>query len=338
MSTAIAALPPELRAHDPPEARGVRRDQVRLMVVDRAAERIIHTRFDRIGDFIGRGDLLVVNASRTLPAALPVGRRHGSIVQLRICVRHPGRWDVLAVQPDPPHENVALVDGEPLWLDGEPLGVVRARRDDLPFLWTVDVPDDRLDRVVAHGEPIRYSYVPAPVPLDRYQTVYAGPPGSAESPSAGRPFSWELLLALHAQGVERAEIVLHTGLSSFQDDAYDAEHHLYEKRFWVPECTAAAVRDARRVVAVGTTVVRALETAWRDGAVRAMDGWTDRRVSADALPRAVDALLTGMHEPQASHFELLEAFVRRPLLELAYAQAIERRYLWHEFGDATLVL
>ena len=334
----MAALPPELRAHEPPEARGIRRDQVRLLVIDRSAERIIHTRFDRIGEFIGRGDVLVMNASRTLPAALPVARLDGSIVQLRICVRHQARWDMLAVQPDPPHQNVGLACGEPLWLAGEPLGVVRGRRDDLPFLWIVDVPDDRLDRIVANGEPVRYSYVPAPVPLDRYQTVYAGPPGSAESPSAGRPFSWELLLALRAEGVARAEIVLHTGLSSFQDDAYDAEHHLYEEWFSVPECTAVAVRDARRVIAVGTTVVRALESAWRDGAVRATQGWTDRRVSADATPRAVDALLTGMHERQASHFELLEALVPRPLLERAYVQAVERRYLWHEFGDATLIL
>ncbi len=331
-------LPPELRARQPPEQRGVRRDHVRLMVINRAGGSIGHTRFDRIGDFLEVGDLLVLNSSRTLPAALPARRQDGSPIQLRPSVRRGPQWDALAVQPIPPHANVPLAAGERLAVAGTQ-ATVEGRRPDIPLLWRIRLDEDGLDRLLAAGEPIRYSYVPGPIPLEYYQTVYATHPGSAEAPSAGLAFSWELLLRLQARGVGIADIVLHTGLSSFQDDAFDAEHHMYEEWFEVSTQAAAAVARAQRVIAVGTTGVRALETAAdRHGHVRALRGWTDLKVSPARRPRVVDALLTGFHEPQASHFELLEAFVDRDLLRRAYAEAIDRRYLWHEFGDMTLIV
>jgi S-adenosylmethionine:tRNA ribosyltransferase-isomerase len=181
--------------------------------------------------------------------------------------------------------------------------------------------------------------VPQPVGLEHYQAVYASHPGSAESPSAGRPFTWELLNTLRRAGVGRAEIVLHTGLSSYQDDDFDAEHHLFEEWFWVGREAAASVARASRVIAVGTTVVRALESA-SDGAghVLPSSGWTTLAVSPARPPKVVDGLLTGLHEPQASHFDLLRAFVPEPLLRLAYDEAVRAGYLWHEFGDAMLVM
>jgi len=331
-------LPAELRASQPPELRGVRRDQVRLMVVNRARGSITHTRFDRIGDFLEAGDLLVVNSSRTLPAAIPARRQDGSPVQLRPSVRRGRQWDALAVQSTPPHANVALAAGERLAVAGTQ-ATVEGRRADIPLLWRIRLDEDGLDRFLSAGEPIRYSYVPGPIPLEYYQTVYATHPGSAEAPSAGLAFSWGLLLRLMAGGIGIADIVLHTGLSSFQDDAFDAEHHMYEEWFEVSTQAAAAVARARRVIAVGTTVVRALETAAdRHGRVRAVRGWTDLRISPARRPRLVDALITGLHEPQASHFELLLAFVDRHLLGRAYGEAIDRRYLWHEFGDTMLIV
>jgi len=189
------------------------------------------------------------------------------------------------------------------------------------------------------GDPIRYSYVPDPVPLAHYETVYANEPGSAETPSAGRSFSWELLFELRRHGVQLADIVLHTGLSSLQDDAVDAEHPLFEEWFGVTANAAEAVNRAPRVIAVGTTVVRALETAaGRDGQVSAMEGWTRLRLEAGSPLRVVDGLLTGFHEPQATHFDLLRAFLHEPLLERAYREAMTARYLWHEFGDLCLIL
>jgi S-adenosylmethionine:tRNA ribosyltransferase-isomerase len=335
----LPALPPGLRASLPAERRGLRRDRVRLLVVDRQAGAVRHARFDRLVELLGPGDLLVVNTSRVVPAAVRARRPTGEAVQLRPCVRRPGGWDALAVEAAPPFANVPLAPGETLRVGPAELRVL-GRRPDIPLLWRLRLPAlDDLDLLHRHGEPIRYSYVPEALPLDAYQTVYAGRPGSAEAPSAGRPFSWELLDRLRGSGVGLAELVLHTGLSSFQDDGFDAEHHLFEEWFEVGPEAAAAVNRARRVVAVGTTVVRALESAaGPDGRVGPVRGWTRLAIGPWRRPRAVHALLTGLHEPQASHFDLLRAFVPEPLLRRAYVEAIERGYLWHEFGDSALIL
>ncbi|HEV3234314.1 MAG TPA: S-adenosylmethionine:tRNA ribosyltransferase-isomerase [Candidatus Dormibacteraeota bacterium] len=334
----LTAVPPELRASVPPEMRGIRRDHVRLMVLDRADRSFTHTRFDHIGDFLHPGDLLVVNTSRTLPAAVPARRVDGSIVQLRPCVRRQGSWDVLAVEPEPPFGNVDLREGERLLIGDNLVAVVKTRRPDIPLLWRLDMPGDGLDEIVATGDPIRYSYVPRPISLDFYQTVYAGKPGSAEMPSAGRPFSRELLLSLRDQTVDVAEVLLHTGLSSYQDDDFDLEHRLFEEWFEVDATAVEKVSQARRVIAVGTTVVRALETAAADGILRPMRGWTDLKVTPWSKLNVVDGLVTGMHEPQASHVEMLEALVEPGLLAEAYDVAVEQRYLWHEFGDSMLIV
>jgi len=339
VETGFPPLPEALRASRPAERRGIRRDQVRLLVIDRHAEAVHHSRFDRLGDFLEAGDLLVVNSSRVLPAAVRALRASGEAVQLRPCVRRAGSWDALAVQPCPPFQNVPLVEGETLRI-GEVSVTVIGRRPDIPLLWHLHLEHgDSLDAVLRHGEPIRYSYVPERLPLDAYQTVYASRPGSAEAPSAGRPLTWELLAGLRREGVGLAQVVLHTGLSSFQDDDFDAEHHMFEEWFEVSAETAGAVNSARRVVAVGTTVVRALETAatW-EGRVLPARSWTRLVIGPDRPPLAVDALVTGLHEPQASHFDLLRGFVCEPLLRRAYAEAVENRYLWHEFGDSALIL
>jgi S-adenosylmethionine:tRNA ribosyltransferase-isomerase len=162
-------------------------------------------------------------------------------------------------------------------------------------------------------------------------------------PSAGRPFTWELLLKLQGQGVELASLSLHTGLSSTRDDAIDATHPIYAEEFQVPQATAEAVNTAHahggRVIAVGTTVVRALETAVQpDGSVALMRGVTRLHIDARHKLKAVDALITGLHEPQASHLDLLSAFVTPQRLQAAYLEAIQRRYLWHEFGDMNLII
>jgi S-adenosylmethionine:tRNA ribosyltransferase-isomerase len=309
------------------------------MILDRSRGTIEHGRLTELPRHLGRGDLLVVNTSRTLPAAVAARRVSGAPLQLRPCVRRPGVWDVLAVEAAPPFGNVPLFVGETL-LVGEVGATVLGPREDIPLLWRIRIDtDDDLPLILSQGAPIRYSYVAEPLPLRFSQTVYASHPGSAEAPSAGRPLSWELLRALAANGVGRAEIVLHTGLSSYQDDDFDAEHHLYEERFLIAPETVAAVARARRVIAVGTTVVRSLETV-ATGAhrIETADGWTTLRIGPETELRAVDGLLTGWHEPQASHFDLLRAFVPEPLLRRAYLEAIGHGYLWHEFGDELLIL
>jgi S-adenosylmethionine:tRNA ribosyltransferase-isomerase len=336
-------LPPELEAHVPVELRGLRRDDVRLMALPRAAGEPIHTRFDALGEFLRAGDLLVVNDSRTLPGLLRARDEHGAPVEVRLAHRRAeDLWDALLLN------GRTHIGRAGMRLDfGQELHArVLARRPDLPFLWRVQFDvccGSLLDLIYRLGEPVRYSYVETALPLDLYQTVYAKSPGSVEMPSAGRPFTWELLLKLKRRGIGFASLSLHTGLSSTRDDVVDARHPNYDEEFEVPAATAQQVNETHarsgRVIAVGTTVVRALETAARaDGSVAAARGWTRLRIHQDTRLRVVDGLLTGLHEPQASHLDLLSAFVEPKRLERAYQECITRGYLWHEFGDMNLIL
>jgi len=336
----VIAVPPVQRAALPAELRGLRRDSARLCVIDRWSSQIAHSVVARLGDFLSPGSLLVVNSSRTLPGALPMTREDGGAVQVRPAVRRPGHWDALAVEAAPPHRNIRLRFGELLRArDGLSLRVV-GHRDDAPLLWQLAVETgDPLATLLREGEPIRYSYVPEPVTLEHYQTVYGRVPGSVETPSAGRHLTWELLMSLRRHGVGLTDIVLHCSISSLQDDAVDARKPLIEEWFEVDAGAARAVNAASRVVAVGTSVVRALESSVdASGVVQPARGWATLAVTPATKIRSVDALLSGFHEPPATHLDMLRAFVDTPLLERAYRESRERGYLWHEFGDAMLIL
>ena len=192
--------------------------------------------------------------------------------------------------------------------------------------------------LAVHGQPIRYGYVERPWPIDTYQNVYAMEPGSAEMPSAGRPFTPEVITRLVAKGVGVSPLVLHTGVASLE-----ATELPYPERVRVPSSTASRVNDTHRnggrVIAIGTTVVRGLEAAGGDdGIVRPLDGWTDLVITPERGVRVVDGLLTGWHEPEASHLLMLEAVAGRELLEQSYAASLDEGYLWHEFGDTHLIL
>jgi S-adenosylmethionine:tRNA ribosyltransferase-isomerase len=345
--TALAfELPAGLEASAPQEAWGAPRDGVRLMVASRAQESIAHATFGELPDILEAGDLLVVNVSATLPAALPARRADGSPARLHVSTRAPAltpEWRIVEVRtPDGAHP-AAGADGEELTLDG-------GARVTLLMAYT---PERRLmlaqftglarhtveDYLTAHGAPIRYGYVGQRWPLEDYQNVYATEPGSAEMPSAGRPFTAPLLTRLIARGVQIAPITLHTGVSS-------PERHEgpYPEFYEVPATTARLVAAVRqwggRVIAVGTTVVRALESVAADPDLAAAGarGWTDVRITPERGVWLVDGLITGWHEPEASHLEMLEAIAGRELLERCYDAALHHGYLWHEFGDSHLIL
>lgn len=335
------ALPAELSAREPPERRGLSRDGVRLLVIDRRTHRVEHTRFPHIAEFLRAGDLLVFNSSRTLPAVLPGRLPDWSDVELRLAERLPDdSWLALLVCGCEPRAGLEIDFG--LNLSATVLN--RDRR--IPRLWRVRFSKDRAELIdILHrlGRPVRYEYLARAWPLDEYQTVFAREPGSAEMPSAGRAFTWRLLFDLRRRGVETAEVMLHTGLSSYLDDELDATHPASEEEYRVtPEAADAVNRTraaGRRVVAVGTTVVRALESAatWH-GRVRATRGYTRLKVTAGHHLKVVDGLLTGLHEPEASHLDLLTAFVPGDVVRSAYEDAVRRRYLWHEFGDLNLIV
>jgi S-adenosylmethionine:tRNA ribosyltransferase-isomerase len=336
----MITAPRELRASRPAELRGLRRDGARLCVVERDSGRITHTTVAQLGEHLRPGDLLVVNSSRTLPAALTVARENGEQVQVRPGALRAHEWDALVVETGSPHRNVALRRGEILEARSGLRLHVLSERPDAPLLWRMAIlSGEPIETLLRDGDPIRYSYVPEPVPPEHYQTVYAGVPGSVEIPSAGRHLTWELLGDLRRNGIDIADIVLHCGLSSFQDDEVDLTKPLIEERFEVRPETADRVNRAARVIAVGTSVIRTLETAADDdGTVRPMHGWTRLVITPRWRLRVVDALLTGLHEPPATHLDMLGALLDERLLERAYTEVRERRYLWHEFGDAMLIL
>jgi S-adenosylmethionine:tRNA ribosyltransferase-isomerase len=332
-------LPDRLEAHEPPEARGTGRDDVALLVATRHEGALVHARFRDLPRFLRAGDVLVVNTSATLPAAVDA-RLDGRLLELRLSTPADGGAWVVELRTENGRPFRRPPSGARLELPGGAGAELLARYAGSERLAVarldLDSPlDDYLHR---YGRPIRYGYVPQQWPLEAYQTVFAREPGSAEMPSAGRPFTAEVVTELVARGVLFAPLTLHTGVSS-----PELGEPPYPERYRVPDATARLVNAARgwggRVVAVGTTAVRALETvAAPDGTVAAGGGWTNLVVTPERGLRTVDGLLTGWHEPESSHLLLLEAVAGADVLRSSYRAARKRGYLWHEFGDSHLIL
>ncbi|MGV9392732.1 S-adenosylmethionine:tRNA ribosyltransferase-isomerase [Streptomyces olivaceus] len=375
-------VPEELSARVPAEQRGagLDRDGVRLLVSH--GTEVSHHVFGELPGLLRAGDLLVVNTSPTLAAAVDGRVGHTRVVVHFSTRGDDGRWAVELREPDgrgttraragapgtpraradvteetsrtraragvrgrgalpaagggPAGASVRLPGGARLVLE-EPLS---ARGD---RLWWARMSGAEVPAVLReHGRAIRYSYTERDQPLSAYQTVFALPSadgtGSAEMPSAARPFTARLVAELVSRGVQFAPVTLHTGVAS-------AEVHEppYPERFSVPEASARLINAAGagdgRVIAVGTTAVRAVESAaGAGGVVRTAAGWTDLVVTPERGVRVVDGLLTGLHEPEASHLLMLEAVAGRAAIDRGYDAAVRGRYLWHEFGDVHLLL
>jgi S-adenosylmethionine:tRNA ribosyltransferase-isomerase len=333
------ALSHRLEAREPPEERGSDRADVAMLVATRHDLGLAHVRFGELTRFMSAGDLLVVNTSATLPAALDA-RIGNEPVQLWLSTPgEDGTWLVELRSSDrAPHPRVPV--GTRLDLPAGAraelvAGVARSQR-----LSVARIESDRClqDYLSIHGQPIRYGYVHEPWPLSAYQTVFALEPGSAEMPSAGRPFTTSLVTELVTRGVLIAPVTLHAGVSSLER----GESPLREQ-FRVSAESARLVNAVHtwngRVIAVGTTVMRALETvAAADGTVSEGRGWTSLVIRPERGIFAVDGLLTGWHEPESSHLDLLEAAAGPELLERSYRAALAQGYRWHEFGDLHLIL
>jgi S-adenosylmethionine:tRNA ribosyltransferase-isomerase len=341
-------LPPELSAREPPERRGLARDHVRLMVIERATRKIEHTRFDGLGQFLRRGDLLVFNTSRTLPASLQAcAAPVGPCIEIRLAEHLPDdSWLALLLCQRGDPFSCGLREGMQIIFGDGLTGTVSERDERIPRLWRLRFSKsgpELINLLYRLGRPVRYEYVSAPWDLDYYQTVYAREPGSAEMPSAGRAFTWRLLFDLKRQGIDMAYLVLHTTLSSYMDDELDALHPASEEEYFINRTTADKVNRTRalggRIIAVGTTVVRALESvADANGRIEAGHGYTRLRITAEHKLKTSDGLLTGLHEPEASHLDLLTAFLPAEQIREAYEEAVSLGYLWHEFGDLNLII
>ena len=340
--TTVFPSPAATTAPAPAEWRGWERDQVRLLVA--RPDGIGHVRFRDLPGQLRRGDLVVVNDSATEARELDASIGRGPVVLHLAQPLGDGQWAVeLRTAPDAAR---AVLDAEAG--DVVTAGALRVRLA-APYpsvsspaghgnrLWRATVDGDVAAAMARSGRPIAYGYLDRRYPLEAYQTVFAHRPGSAEMPSAARPFTPELVADLVSRGVQVAPITLHTGVSS-----QEAGEAPYPEWFEVTGTTARLVDQTRRaggrVVAVGTTVTRALESAVVDGEVIGMSGWTDRVVTPARPPRVVDGLVTGWHDPHASHLLLVEAVAGGVLTQTAYDAAVAGGYLWHEFGDAALFL
>jgi S-adenosylmethionine:tRNA ribosyltransferase-isomerase len=334
---------PASDATEPPETHGVARDGVKLLSAEPGG--ISHARFADLGHYLRPGDLLVVNNSATLPAAV-TGARAGQPITVHFSTARGDHLWVVELRPVTgatghlpdvrPGERIGLPGGAALAVVASyPTPGVAGSR-----LWTAHLAleGDVLAYLARHGRPIRYSYVPRQWPLSSYQTVFARHPGSAEMASAARPFSTRLVTSLVASGITIAPITLHAGVSSAEPGEPPAAEW-----FDVPPTTARLVNlthaTGGRVIAVGTTVTRALESAaTADGYAEAITGWTDLVLGPDRPARVVDGLITGWHDAGATHLLLLEAVAGPELVAAAYREAVEHGYLWHEFGDSALLL
>jgi S-adenosylmethionine:tRNA ribosyltransferase-isomerase len=336
----IFPRPPELQATTPAEIRLGARDQVRLMVSTPHGH--THATFNDLARFLLPGDLLVVNHSATLPASLPANDSVGNFI-----------FNLST------HYGNGLWMGEPRWSRREPgplplqLGEVVqiaglaahliASYPGIPSLWFAQFEGDIWSAMYRFGKPITYGYVEVDYPLEAYQTIFSTTPGSAEMPSAARPFTARALQSLEDRGIQIASLLLHTGVSSLEVESEDVEEHpLYPEAFHVPAATAQAVNAARaegrRIIAVGTTAVRALESAWDGVQVRPTKGFTRLYVHPGRGVNVVDGLLSGLHDPATSHLAMLYAIAGQEMILSAYAEATREGYLWHEFGDSHLIL
>ena len=338
-----AGTPAEVRQGD---ALGAdTRGDVRLMVTHRSGLGVAHRSFGDLGDALAPGDVLVVNTSAVVPAALDAHGPHGEVLRLHLSTEQPGGFWVaeprLPAGPGteryrdrPPSHLVLAGGGRAELLAPYPAGT------DAQRLWLVrlDLPTATLDYLATHGQAIRYAHADAAWPVEAYQSVFSRVPGSAEMPSAARPFTDALVTELVTRGIVIAPLTLHTGVSS-----QEAGEPPYAERYSVPAATATLVngarRDGRRVIAVGTTVVRALETtADEAGRSHPGHGWTELVVTPERGVRVVDGLLTGWHEPESSHLAMLEAVGGHELVDRSYTAAVAKGYRWHEFGDSHLIL
>jgi S-adenosylmethionine:tRNA ribosyltransferase-isomerase len=334
------SVPAGREADRAPEERGLRRDEVRLLLS--TPEEDTDHRFRDLTTILRPGDLLVVNESATLPASLPARGAPGDFI-LNLSTSYgddlwlaeprwgPGTPGPLPLAPGDPIETAGIIAR---WVAGYP-GISR-----LGFL---RVPRGFDAAIARFGRPIRYGYMAREYPLATYQTIFARVPGSAEMPSAGRPFSERLRRALEKRGVRFAPIVLHAGVSSLEvDPAQPAAVPIYPEPFFVPRATTDAIERAHRrcgrVIAVGTTVVRALESATDDGTIHPLRGFTGRYISPARPVTSVGGLLTGFHTATSTHVAMLAGFFGVGPLSRAYRAAVDRGYLWHEFGDSHLLL
>ncbi|MEM7375437.1 MAG: S-adenosylmethionine:tRNA ribosyltransferase-isomerase [Bacteroidota bacterium] len=338
-------LPAHLACPLPTEQRHIQRDEVRLLVSNGSGD-LFHDHFSQLDHYLKPGDVLVVNTSATLPAAIPIHLADDSPAMLHLSTQFSETSWLVEIR--------AIKDTQTIRWKGGKAGM----RVDLPggghielvspfynnkqwiHLWKAEF---HLDRPITsyldiHGHPIKYTQLDNPFPLSYYQTYFSEHPGSSEMPSAGRGFTSSLVRKLLRKGLRFAPILLHTGISSLEQGELP-----YPEYMEISALSANIIQEAKstgnRIIAVGTTAIRALETASHvQGEIQAFRGMTEVYIHESYHMKIADGLLTGFHEPQASHLNMLLSIAGMQHIDQAYRAAIQAQYFWHQFGDLHLIL
>ncbi|MFS0788223.1 S-adenosylmethionine:tRNA ribosyltransferase-isomerase [Shouchella sp. 1P09AA] len=324
-------LPKHLHAHTPAEHINVNRENVKLLHTERGMDGIHHRQLNDLPQLLQPNDLLIFNRSRTIPAQLFSESQQVTIRLARQLSEW--EWEALILNNDANASEINLQEGVMVELLGT------GSEAPLTQIMFHHVNEPMLSYLHKYGEPIRYEYINTPWPLEAYQTVFASAPGSIEMPSAGRAFSWTLIQALQKHQIQVGFLTLHAGISYYENNQWPNPTH-HPESYEIPDDTVTAIQQAKakggRIIAVGTTVVRALETYAQ--APHVCKGETNLYIKKETPLQLVDGLLSGLHEPHSSHLDLLRAFLSDDTLLVSYQQALQHEYLWHEFGDLHLML
>lgn len=340
-------LTDEQNIKKPHELRGINRDHVKLFVIDRKNARTYHSAFNHLSDFLRRGDLLIFNSGRTLPASLKtVNYKAQQNLEVRLAEHLPDdSWLVLFLYQNKTHFHSNLKPGLKIKFESGLSASIIERNIHNPRLWKIkfSVTGQELINIFNQiGKPIHYGYISAPLPLEYFLTVFSKDPLTSQMPNAGRAFTWKMIFDLKNKGIDTAFLTIHTGLSSYLDNS-KAGHLMTEEEYFISASTADKIEAAKisngRIVAVGTSVVRAIESsALQSGKVIPGHAYTSLRITEEYKLKIADGLITGFHEPEASHLDLISAFLSPAVIKKTYEEAIEKKYLWHEFGDLCLIL
>mgnify|MGYP003876836985 CR=1 FL=1 len=338
-------LPDALACPKPTELRNMSRDDVRLLVT-REQGQAAHTQFYQLANHLQAGDVLVVNTSATQAAAFPITLPSGVPGVVHLSTRTAPREWLAEIRQIKENRTLRWKGGLPgmsFELNGNAsIQLQEQYYEDrrLLHLWKVHLSTDKAVNtyMAEHGLPIQYENLDKRQPLSYYQTYFSFHPGSSEMPSAARGFTKNLVNMLLQKGIVFAPILLHTGVSSLEENEAP-----YPEYMDLSPVSASIINVARqrgnRIVAVGTTAVRAVESATKAaGEVMAFKGYTDLYIQGSYEMKTINALLTGFHEPKASHLHMLQSLAGPDHIEKAYASAIEHQYYWHQFGDLHLIL
>ncbi|KGA98801.1 S-adenosylmethionine tRNA ribosyltransferase [Alkalihalobacillus alcalophilus ATCC 27647 = CGMCC 1.3604] len=325
-------IPANLHANTPAEYRENSRSQVNMMVLNKQTGAVSDHHLANLPHLLSPGDLLVFNKSRTIPALL---RSKDQKIEIRLARKITDlKWEALIFQNDERRDCILLEGGGQLDIVGTgseaPLVVVEFRQISEPIL----------SYLYKYGAPIRYEYIHKPWPMQDYQTIFASVPGSVEMPSAGRAFSWKLIQQLKKSGIQIAFLELHAGISYYGDNQWPNPKN-HPEAYSIPVETIELIKKTKhhegKIIAVGTTVVRALESFALENNPLNGETTTDLYINRQHPLQIVDGLMTGLHEPDTSHLDLLCAFTEEAYIIDAYRHALKQQYLWHEFGDLNLI-